>query len=233
MKLLVVLALVASALAPAPASCAVADAELNWGFKESFRSYISGTIANGEWTVANGAEYDTPDFGFNAGVGSYERGTGTIDFVGSITFTGHDGILTTTVANPQLRLEGYSAVLVLDVTGTAQEGAVVDETSVDFARLDLSNALHADENGTVTVTAAPAVLTADGAAAFGTYLEGEALDPVTLTFTTAQDCASMPPPVWPIALAIVLAAALMAATVLVVRRLRARRAVPRQASANK
>src|SRR5690606_23738697 len=42
--------------------CTVTDAELVWGYKESFRSYISGSIAHGEWTVADGAAYETPNF---------------------------------------------------------------------------------------------------------------------------------------------------------------------------
>jgi hypothetical protein len=33
-------------------TCQVADAEITWGVTESLRSYISGTIASGEWAVA-------------------------------------------------------------------------------------------------------------------------------------------------------------------------------------
>ncbi|MEO8529161.1 MAG: HtaA domain-containing protein, partial [Pseudolysinimonas sp.] len=54
------------ALAPAATSlaaeslvqgCVVSTAQLSWGFKESFRAYIDSTIANGEWTEADGATY--------------------------------------------------------------------------------------------------------------------------------------------------------------------------------
>ena len=38
--------------------CDVVSASLEWGFKESFRGYIDGSIANGEWTVAEGAAYE-------------------------------------------------------------------------------------------------------------------------------------------------------------------------------
>jgi disulfide bond formation protein DsbB len=41
----------------------------------------------------------------------------------------------------------------------------------------------------VTITAAPATLTDAGAAAFGTYPAGEELDPITIAFSTAADCA--------------------------------------------
>lgn len=79
-------------------ACAVTDAELTWGFKEAFRSYISGTIANGEWTTADGATYATPDFSWTSGAGNYDgsSGEGLLGFTGSITFTGHGGILNTT-----------------------------------------------------------------------------------------------------------------------------------------
>lgn len=225
MKLLLAAVLALTALSPsaAPTDCAATGGELVWGFKESFRSYISGTIANGEWAVADGASYETPNFRWTGGTGDYEHGSGEVGFTGSITFTGHDGILDTTLVNPRLRFDGYSAVVVLDVVGTTQEGVPVDAHSVDFVRLDLSHAIHADENGTVTVTEAPAVLTADGAAAFGTYLEGEPFDPVSVTFTTAPDCAPIAQPIWLWAAIAALVLALVAAVVVARSRIRVRR----------
>jgi hypothetical protein len=181
-----------TAAAPtAVVGCVVDDASLTWGFKESFRSYISGSIANGEWVVADGATYAVPDFGWSAGTGGYdpETGEGSLAFAGSIAFTGHGGVLNTTVANPRVRFDGATtATLLLDVSGTTQDGAAVDSKSVEFATLDLTGAL-ADDGSAFTVTDAAATLTDAGAAAFGTYPSGEALDPVTLAFSTAADCA--------------------------------------------
>jgi len=174
-------------------SCAVTDAAITWGFKESFRSYISGSIANGKWEVADGATYSVPNFGFADGAGSFDGTSGTIAFPGSITFTGHEGILNTTVANPTVRLDGDTAILSLDVSGTTQEGEEVSAKGVEFVSLDISGATTAD--GVVTITDAPATLTAAGAAAFGTYETGEAFDPVTLTFTTPADCGAVVAPV--------------------------------------
>lgn len=225
MKLLLAIVLATSALTPVavPTSCAANGAELVWGFKESFRSYISGTIANGEWSVADGASYETPNFTWTDGSGNYEHGSGEIGFAGTINFTGHDGTLDTTIVNPRLRFEGYSAVVVVDVTGTTQEGVPVDAQSVDFVRLDLSKSIDSDENGVVTVTGAPAVLTADGAAAIGTYLEGEPFDPVSVTFKTAPDCAQIQPPIWLIAAIAGVVLAAVAVALIVRRRLTARR----------
>ena len=45
------------------------DATLTWGFKESFRAYIDGDIANGEWTTSGGATYETPEFSWSDGTG--------------------------------------------------------------------------------------------------------------------------------------------------------------------
>ncbi len=68
--------------------CPVDDATLTWGFKETFRSYISGSIANGEWTVADGATYETPDFGWSDGTGAYDPDGGE----GLIAFTRVDPV---------------------------------------------------------------------------------------------------------------------------------------------
>ena len=173
-------------------SCPVSDASLTWGFKESFRSYISGSIANGEWTVTDGATYDVPDFGWAAGTGSYDSTTsaGLIGFTGAIEFTGHEGALDTTVSNPQIRfVDENTAVVLLDISGETQDGAAVDQTAIDFVELDLSAATVTTEDGTVTITDAPATLTAAGESAFGTYEAGEAFDAVSVTFSTPE-CAA-------------------------------------------
>jgi hypothetical protein len=180
-----------AAVSEAVAGCVVDDATITWGFKESFRAYISGSIANGEWTVADGATYAVPNFGWSAGTGGYdaETGEGLLAFAGSIAFTGHAGVLNTTVANPQLRfVDANTALLLLDILGTTQDGVAVDNKAVEFAKLDLSGVLE-NERGAVSITAAPATLTEAGAAAFGTYPAGEELDPVTVAFSTAADCA--------------------------------------------
>src|SRR5690606_8583207 len=84
-------------------ACDVADAELRWGFKESFRAYIDGSIANGEWSTADGAEYATPEFIWRGGSGEIP---GDVAFRGSVRFTGHGGILDTTIADPVVRFGG-------------------------------------------------------------------------------------------------------------------------------
>lgn len=218
MSALAAAALVA-ALTAAPASdCGVQDATLDWGFKESFRSYISGSIANGEWTVADGASYETPSFGWSGAEGSYDGGEGEVAFTGSITFTGHGGILNTTVSDPRIEFDGDTALLYLDVVGTTQAGEEVASEDVPFATLDLAD--RVSSNGMVTVTA-PAVLTSDGAAAFGTYEAGEELDPVSVSFTVPEECsAADSASSWILPAAAALLLGLVGAVLLVLRRRR-------------
>src|SRR5690606_7451077 len=110
----------------AAGSCTISDATLTWGFKESFRAYLTSSIAHGEWIVSDGAAYETPEFSWH-GTGSLDPATqrGDLAFEGSVLFWGHDGALQTTIANPRVVLGVDGAVLLLDVTGTTQDGSAV------------------------------------------------------------------------------------------------------------
>ena len=216
-----------SAVAPMQRAlaCTIEDATLTWGFKESFRAYISGTIANGEWTVSDGATYETPHFGFSGGSGTYGEAERVVSFAGAIRFTGHGGILDTTVANPRLDLGGGSGsgTLYLDVSGTTQEGEPVDESAVPFARLVFDDGVA--EGDVLRFEDVAATLTDEGAATFGTYEAGETLDPLTVELELNPECAFLPSqrtsPTWPIWIAGALGAAIVAVVaVLVVRRRR-------------
>jgi hypothetical protein len=167
----------------------VTEATLDWGFKASFLQYLEGGIANGEWIVTGASERDGA-FGFTGGSGSIEAETvrGIVAFPGSIEFTGHDGALDTTIANPSIEfVSSDEAYLRLDVTGTTQQGAPVTATAVRFAALDLEGALERDGDSLIG-TAVPAEFTEEGAAAFGTYASGEELDPVAFAITLPADC---------------------------------------------
>lgn len=182
----------ASAATTTP-GCTVAEATLTWGFKESFRSYISGSIAKGSWTTADGATYTTPSFGWSGGSGTTDvSGAGTVGWTGSVRFTGHGGILDTTIADPTIEVTGpTSAMLHLDVRGTTQDGAAIDELDVPFATLDLTAHPVDPAAGTVVLDAAAATLTQEGATAFGTYPAGTALDPVSASIPVS--CADPTP----------------------------------------
>ena len=176
--------------------CVVSDAQLDWGFKESFRAYVSGSIARGEWEVLDGASYEVPLFTFAGGQGAINPAarTGEIAFEGAIRFTGHEGILDTLIANPRVVFtSATTAELVADVTGTRQDFEEVEALDVRFLELDLAGADSGSrDNGTVTITGIPTQLTVSGADAFGTYPAGEEFDPITLTYSLPTDCAASP-----------------------------------------
>jgi hypothetical protein len=189
--LLVLAPAVAATAAPAQApGCETESASMSWGFKESFRAYIDGSIANGEWTVGDGATYATPEFGFLATDGRIDpRGPiGSISFAGSVHFTGHGGILDTTVANPVLVLRADdTAVLLLDVSGPTMEGDQVAVTGAVFVDVDLGGQDFTPNNGIITIVEAPTTLTEDGAEAFPNYEAGEAFDPISVRIDVG-DC---------------------------------------------
>ena len=176
-------------------SCAVADATLRWGIKESFRSYISGGIANGDWEVSDGATYETPEFGWSGGTGEWDpaSATGFISYTGTVRFTGHDGVLDMTVANPTIHISNGTATLHADMRSNDTGGNVaIDEAQAELGAIDGEIAGGQQDGDEVALTDAPTVLTASGAPAFGDfYIEGDALDP--LSFVAPVSCAATEP----------------------------------------
>ncbi|MDN5730656.1 MAG: HtaA domain-containing protein [Yaniella sp.] len=173
--------------------CQITNATLDWGVKESFRAYISGSIANGSWDTSEGASYDTPHFTWSDGSGAYDPATetGDITFEGTVQFTGHDGVLDLTIANPTFEFEGDGeAALLLDTISNDMDGDVaVDADQQWVGEISLDEDISPDD-GSVQLTDLQTTLTNSGAAAFGGFYEaGEALDPIALSFDMA-DCDS-------------------------------------------
>ncbi|MGB3413794.1 MAG: HtaA domain-containing protein, partial [Microbacteriaceae bacterium] len=173
--------------------CTIADAQLNWGFKESFRSYISAG-ASGEWIVDGGAEYNTPEFIWDTSIGSIDPEAKAAEFIfnGSVKFTGHQGALNTTIANPIVRIDGAKGSILLDVSGTTQDGAAIDDKAIVFATFDASTFRMSEEGKPGGLSDIVPVLTEAGAAAFGTYPAGTDFDTFTLSYIAASDCVLAP-----------------------------------------
>lgn len=172
--------------------CAVDSAELRWGIKERFRSYISGSIANGGWTVSDDMRYETPDFIWDQAQGEFEGSldSGSIAFTGAVHFTGHDGAMQLDLQNPVIEFDGDDTAYLAMTAGSTDSGdaAAVETASVRIAKMDLASSLSA--GGTqLTIDGAVPRLTADGAEAmngeYGTYVAGEDLDPIYLTATVS------------------------------------------------
>lgn len=172
----------------------ISDATLNWGVKSSFRTYISGGIANGSWNLS-GVTYSGGQFGWSNGSGSYNAvdDKGVARFPGSVSFTGHSGVLNLVLSNVAVKVTGpNSATIVADVHSTDMGGAASDHSGIAFASVALSGGASGSR---VTATEAPVTLTAAGATAFaGFYEAGTALDPVSFSLplgaTVACDSAT-------------------------------------------
>lgn len=178
-------------LAQSGTECSVRSWEITWGFKESFRAYLSGTIARGGWDTSGNIGYDTPVFTIEGsrGVMSPDGSAGEMVGSGTIRFTGHDGILDQTVSAPRLVIESSdNAVLFFDVVGDTQEGVSIDERDVAFADINIHRYSIDAGAGLWSVTGAPALLTEEGAAAFGTYPAGEPLDAMDIVIYVDDNC---------------------------------------------
>ncbi|MFI1176565.1 HtaA domain-containing protein [Streptomyces melanogenes] len=153
---------------PAPSRSAGAgfvDAAVDWGVRRTFREYVTGSVAQGGWTLSGGAQDGGALFRFPRGHGSYDEEKGTLDasFAGAVRFTG---------AHFALTLDRI-AVKVADGRGTLSSAG---RPLITFAAGRL-----APRDGLVAVSEAPATLTASGAEVFGgMYPAGTAMDPVSL-----------------------------------------------------
>ena len=175
--------------APAPAvkQCvanAVSGATLSWGVKSAFRSYITGPIAGGAVTTSGVTDSGTA-FRWTGGTGKFntEVNQGRVAFGGSVNFSGHGGILDLTLSNVRVQVTSASTgSLIADVSSTDMAGTKSNQNGVVVASLNLGGT-KSTSGSTVTWTNASASLTAAGAKAFaGSYVAGEALDPVTFSF---------------------------------------------------
>jgi len=180
-----------------PASCEVQQAVITWGFKESFRSYVSGAIALGTWSTSGDVSYETPVFSFTTDTGSVapDRSAGELLFEGELRFTAHGGILDTALQNPRFVLVGErEAALFFDVSGETMGGLAVQDSAVDFVRVTwrAPNETLDLQAGVWSVTNAQVVLTSLGANAFGTYLSGEVFDPMNLSIRVSPGCWESP-----------------------------------------
>ncbi|MGO2111014.1 MAG: HtaA domain-containing protein [Pseudoclavibacter sp.] len=171
--------------------CEISGGALSWGVKESFRAYISGSIANGSWETSDGAAYETPDFLWSGAAGRFDpaTGTGAVSFTGTLHFTGHDGVLDLTLANPTIEFDGQGgAALLLDARSSDMEGEVAVDAEQEWVGDISVDQDLASADGELMISEAPTTLTNSGASAFaGFYEAGVELDPLTLTLELG-DC---------------------------------------------
>ncbi|WP_448859864.1 HtaA domain-containing protein [Corynebacterium propinquum] len=169
----------------------VTSSTLGWGLKKSFRSYITGSIAKGSWTL-QGSDYVDGQYRFSGNTGNVDTGakTGSIRHNGAVQFDGHHGVLDLNVANPEVTFNGNSGQLLADVRSSTMEGEKLNFGRVVVADLQFDS-LNVDANK--ASGKARAFLTDTGAKAFaGFYEPGMELDPLNFDAQLggAGDCSA-------------------------------------------
>lgn len=157
----------------------IKSANLGWGVRDSFRNYVRGGIANGSWEL-NGTSYSSDAFNWSNGTGTFKGGKGSISFSGSVRFTGHHGVLDTTIANPRLEINGNSGTLYATMNSNDPSGKATNYGEVALLKVDLSGLQSSSD--AVSVNGAATTLTAEGANAFaGFYDAGKDMAPLSFS----------------------------------------------------
>lgn len=159
---------------------AVESAKASWALKESFQSYITGSIAKGKWDLS-GVGYSGGKYQFTGNGGNVDTSSqqGTISYGGAMQFTGHNGILDLNIANPEIQFNGGTGRLVADVRSSNMEGEKRDFGRTVLGDLSFSS-LDVSENsvsGEASVS-----LTQDGSVAFAEFYDpGTQLAPISFS----------------------------------------------------
>jgi hypothetical protein len=179
---------------PAPAKGEIADGTLGWGVKESFRTYVVGSVAKGEITASGGASQASGNgvFTFTGATGSYDTDADTLSasFEGAVEFKGHEGAgedggygLDLTLSDLKATLDGGTGTLTADVTSLGEKSEDVVLADLKAKSADLSA-----EDDVITADGVTATLTEAGAEAFaGFYTAGTALDTADLSVALTED----------------------------------------------
>lgn len=176
-----------TALLPNAAAEPVCEGSISWGVKESFRKYIKGPIARGDYqALGTATSNDAGVFTFPISTGDTDK---SIDSTGGATFTGHAGKLNTALENIQLTMKDTTTgVLNIKTTSNKADGtpALEPGTIVTFADVTFDTPLKNGEAnvGTVTITEAGSNALA------GFYGAGTELDNLTVS---PQACAQPDP----------------------------------------
>ncbi|MEL4176607.1 HtaA domain-containing protein [Corynebacterium bovis] len=169
----------------------VSESRIGWGVKDSFRSYIRGSVAKGSWTT-DGAVENGGAFIFSGAEGAVDTSgpRGTVAARGSVTFTGHGGTLRTVVADPEVTFSGGTGTLTADVTSNDTQG-----TPHAYGRIAVADlTVTASVDGGVLDGTAEATLTQAGANALSDFYEpGTVMSPVSVraALAGAADCGAL------------------------------------------
>ena len=114
---------------------------LTWAIKESLVSYVS-SLEDGEILASDGAEFSANTFTFAGAEPSdfdVQSLSGTLAFAGSISLSGHDGMMRVKLARPQLRLtDGRGELLIHSPYSAGDHPEVFAMVSYAESESDLS-----------------------------------------------------------------------------------------------
>ncbi|MEU6769413.1 HtaA domain-containing protein [Streptomyces sp. NPDC046853] len=163
----------------------IEDAAVDWGVRRTFREYVTGSIAKGEWKLTDGAEDGGALFRFPEGEGTYDKKKQTLDadFAGTLRFTGEHG-LDLALSKVAVEVKDGKGTLLADVKSKGDKGVTLKKAPlITFAAKELK-----PEDGLVSLTEVPSKLTADGSKAFGgMYKAGSEMDPLSLAVALDAD----------------------------------------------
>ncbi|WP_369186971.1 HtaA domain-containing protein [Streptomyces sp. R08] len=169
----------------------IADGRLTWGVKESFRSYVVGSVAKGEITTSGGATQAAGNgvFTFTGATGGYDTDADTLTaaFDGAVNFKGHEDNgtygLDLTFTDLKATLDGGTGTLTADVTSLGEKSE-----DVVLADLKAASTEVTAKDDVITLDDVTTTLTAAGAKAFGGfYQSGAELDPLDLSVALTAD----------------------------------------------
>jgi hypothetical protein len=178
-----------------PTGATVTAGWADWGVRSSFRSYITGPIARGSISTADGATTNADGtFNFPDSTGSSDADGVQAAFSGSVHFRGHEGALELTITDVRVALDSTSGVVRADIVSNSfDNGAPTSFADVTFATLDLRDVEAAEDADVFTWRAIPTTLTQAGSEAFAEfYPAGTALDPLDLTLAFGDTTPSTP-----------------------------------------
>jgi hypothetical protein len=191
--------------APAQADTTVTEGELDWGFRQSFRTYVGGQLGAGPGAVPVGQRIvvTAPATFDAAAAGTAETrpytfpATGTsvtsttdlsVQTDGTVTYNFPAHFFTITISDPAIQVSGATKSLVADVevvipenTGGFTPGTFGGQDVVLGDVANVSTVIAGDAKS-ATITGTGVTLSAAGSAALQSFLaEGDALDDFSAT----------------------------------------------------
>ncbi|MFL0580377.1 HtaA domain-containing protein [Dietzia sp. 179-F 9C3 NHS] len=189
---------------PADLAYSVDSGAVKWGVKTSFRSYLKGPIAQGDWDLSDGVTFEGAERGADgqfvwpvAGDAATVSPTGaTAAGTGAVLMRGHHDVLHTTISNPTVEINGTEGTLKMDYRAKKVASFVPDAPfewvegrqalAVSFT---LPEAPSFQQAGTITVkTGATTIDEGFGEAFADMYDSEDDMDPLTLVLNVSATC---------------------------------------------